>query len=46
MTGRVDIDALAEGAYAFCDPQFDEEAYEERCQKEDTSERIEHAKQV
>lgn len=34
MTGRVDIDALAEGAYAFCDPQFDEESFEERCQKE------------
>ena len=34
MTGRVDIDRLAEGAYQFRDPQFDEEAYEERCQKE------------
>ena len=34
MNSHVDIDRLAEGAYAFRDPQFDEEAYEERCQKE------------
>lgn len=31
---RVDIDRLAEGAYAFRDPQFDEESFEERCQME------------
>lgn len=37
MTGRVDIDRLAEGAYAYCDQQFDEETFEERCQKEGTN---------
>lgn len=34
MNSRVDIDALAEGAHALCDPQFDEESFEERCQRE------------
>ena len=34
MNSRVDIDRLAEGAHAYCDPQFDEESFEERCQRE------------
>lgn len=34
MTGRVDIDRIAEGAYQFRDPQFDEEALEERYKRE------------
>lgn len=34
---RVDIDRLAESAYAFRDPQFDEESFEERCRKEGTN---------
>lgn len=37
MNSHVDIDRLAEGAYAFRDPQFDEECFEERCQKEGTN---------
>ena len=34
MNSRVDIDALAEGAHAYYDPQFDEESFEARCQRE------------
>lgn len=34
MNCRVDIDALAEGAHAYYNPQFDEESFEARCQRE------------